>query len=64
MNNDTLTREHAEAEVCKLAASVVEEPRQGGATRLLEKVARRTCAVADGYRWRTVLPSRPGAARP
>ena len=26
MSNDTLTREHAEAEVCKLAAAVVEEP--------------------------------------
>ena len=31
--------EYAEAEVFKLAASVVEEPRRDGATRLLEKIA-------------------------
>ncbi len=34
---DALTREHAEAEVYRLAASVVEDPRQG-VTRLLEKL--------------------------
>ncbi len=39
MSNDMLTREDAEAEVYKLAASVVEEPRRGGIARLLEKVA-------------------------
>ena len=39
VSNDMLTRESAEAEVFKLAASVVEEPRQGGVARLLEKVA-------------------------
>jgi len=30
IDNDMLTSEHAEAEVFKLAASVVEEPRQEG----------------------------------
>ena len=36
MSNDTLTREHPEAEVYKLAASVVEEPRQGGIAQARE----------------------------